>query len=156
MLLSGGIMLMSISSATMAKSASSYLSQGSQYLEWSMAEKNEQSSGVYWVRMDLPQFLLFPPPPLNTCGISIWAFTKHQFPCISPTKCTSNGKCKLLVVYSCYDRCHQLAQLHVIFKGLGFFFRPPASRWASFQPWKGRLCCLFWVRQVHQVRRSLR
>lgn len=135
-------MLMSISSATMAKSASGYLSQGSQYLEWSMAEKNEQSSGVYSVRMDLPQFLLFPPPPLNTCGISIWAFTKHQFPCISPTKCTSNGKCKLLVVYSCYDRCHQLAQLHVIFKGLGFFFCPPRKQVSKFPALKRQVVLL--------------
>lgn len=118
MLQSGRVILMSISSAMMAKSASGYLSQGSQYLEWSIAEKKEQSSGVYSVRTDLPQFLLFPPLPQNMYRISIWAYTEHQYPCILPTKCTSNGKYKLLVVYSCYDRCHQLAQLHVIFKGL--------------------------------------
>ena len=75
MLQSRGVILMSISSATMAKSAGGYLSQGSQFLEWSMAGNNEQSSGVYSARIDLPQFLLFPPPPQNTCRISIWAYT---------------------------------------------------------------------------------
>lgn len=108
-----------------------------------------------FTRLDLPRFLLFPPLPQNKRRTSIWAYTELQFPCISHTKCTSNSKCKLLLVYSCCDRCHQLAQLHVILKVV-FFFPFLPSRWAGFQPWKGKLCCLVWVRQVHQVRRRLR
>lgn len=65
---------MSISSAGMAKSASGYLAHRIQYFKWSMAEKNRLSDEVYSVRIDLPQFLLFPPPPQNMCRISILAF----------------------------------------------------------------------------------
>lgn len=59
---SGGITVMSVSSAAKAKSASAILSQGSQYLRvvhsW---KKNEQSSGAYLVKVDLQQVLLFFP-----------------------------------------------------------------------------------------------